>query len=449
MSQPGEQLVDHPVLEAAAQLRSAVEDLAPAARVAAEEVVPGIFDRLMFVADWATGLIHTIDPRLAPQPRLEGVRQHLAQITEWVRSVPGNPGVVANIPNWIDGAVEGAAGLALAIGPVPELTEQAGKRIGRSIGLRATRLSGELDDLQARLDGVRTDISEAQASAAQDTASQLAEQERRIEELASAIDTEKARVDQFVTTAVGENESQEKDRNRRAEAALKSQQQAFDDELLEARTEAEKRTNQVVAKVEAALGETRKRLNASKAQLDQQTEAILQEIQQRKADVDALHQATVQAGLSGAFATEANDQATAADGWRYATVFFGVIAVGIAIWIALDSPDKLTPEAVVAKLAVTLGFAALATYSATQSAQHRARESSAKALELDLAALSPFLEQLDVAQRTSAIESFVARWMAARASTPDQSAAFGATAVAEALLKAMPAGGSSGSSKGS
>lgn len=438
MNTPEQQLLDHPISDTAARLNGAVFALSAETREQCDSIAPGVLDRVSSVAELTVGLMDALDPLLAPRSALDAADREINQVLAYVEQLTSNPPIVGNIPTHLDGAVTHASQLALAIGPIPKLTDEIGKRVGRSVSRKATAIGKELEELTGRVSSLRVEIEAAHNEATSSDELRATEQQQRLAELARAIDSEKARVDNFVTTAVTENEAQEALRNERAHQAIVEQRAAFDGTLEKMRSAAGGEIASLSERSSQAISSAEKQLAELDSGLREDARDLVTHLQQRKAEVDALHQVTVQAGLSGAFATEAHQQADAANSWRRGTIVFGVLAVAIAIYVALDSPEQLNLEAVVAKLAVTLGFAALATYCARQSGQHRNREAAAKALELDLTALAPFLEQLDPSHRAKAIDLFVNRWMTSRGDQINDQLAFGAANFADAVFARFP-----------
>jgi hypothetical protein len=135
-------------------------------------------------------------------------------------------------------------------------------------------------------------------------------------------------------------------------------------------------------------------------------------------------------------------QSKAANAWRWIALTLGALAIAVALVTALQHPDDLRWEGLVAKLAVSALFGGLATYAGKQSGLHRGREAVAKELALDLAAIGPFLNQLPEDQRVEAIQAFTQRWMTSRAiAGPDGGGSpLLAAQIIEGLAKALGGG---------
>jgi hypothetical protein len=359
-----------------------------------------------------TGLL---DPRLVAFEVLDAVHERLNQALSSAQNAVADPTYATQAEQFVGQAVREAGGLAMAAPPLPELADAVGKRIGRAVGLRATALTRELDDLESQLQMVRQEVAQARDQATAEDERRVVEQVQRVVELAGAIDTERARIDQFVTTAVNENQQAERNRQSIHEGALKEQEGEFE----EIHAAMSARGDELVARIadeakqqlDAVAAEHTKLVDALKAAGDE----VIGHLGEVKAKVDELYEVIVKKGLSGAFAAEAKSQAKSANVWRWIALVLGLFSIGMALLTALDDPDDLTWQALIAHLSVSLLLGGLATFAGKQSGLHRRREAVAKELELDLAAIGPFLEQMEPAQRVEAIQAFTQRWMTSRA----------------------------------
>jgi VIT1/CCC1 family predicted Fe2+/Mn2+ transporter len=410
-----QRLIEHPINNIGDQFRSALDAFGDETRGELEARSPGWIARIGAAADWADGLSGLLDPRLVAFQSLDSVHQHLVQALNYVPGAPGDESHANQAEQCVGQAVCEAGGLAMAAPPLPELADAIGKKVGRAVSLRATALTRELDDVEARLEAVRQELQDARDEANAADRQRVAEQAQRLDALSQAVDTERARVDNFVTTAINENQQAERDRQKAHEAALKEQKGEFED----LRTELSTKGDETVAKfsedAKAQFNTAAAKHSELADELSGAAEGVLDHLNKVKAEVDELHEVIVKKGLSGAFAAEADTQAKAANTWRWIAITFGAVAIGVALYTALHAPDKLTWEALIAKLVVSALLGALAAYAGKQSGLHRRRETGAKELELDLTAIGPFLEQLPAEQRAEAIQAFTQRWMTARA----------------------------------
>ena len=120
---------------------------------------------------------------------------------------------------------------------------------------------------------------------------------------------------------------------------------------------------------------------------------MIAELENYRIQAKALTDETARHAVAGEYGTWAAHQASAAFWWTVATVVVGLATVGGLI-AALRSTEDDSIQHIVAKLSISLVGLFVAAYTAHQAAEHRREERTAKRLALDLAALQPFLEQI-------------------------------------------------------
>jgi hypothetical protein len=410
-----ERLIEHPVNGIGDQLRAVLDGFGDEDRELLETRNPGWIARVGAAADWADGLTGLLDPRLVAFELLDAVHERLNQTLSSAQNAVADPTYATQAEQFVGQAVREAGGLAMAAPPLPELADAVGKRIGRAVGLRATALTRELGDLESQLQMVRQEVAQARDEATAQDERRVAEQVQRIAELAQAVDTERARIDQFVTTAVNENQQAERNRQSVHEGALKEQEGEFEEIHATMSAKADELVAKIADDAKRQLDEAAAEHAQLAADLKTAADDVIGHLGEVKTKVDELYEVIVKKGLSGAFAAEAKSQAGSANVWRWIALVLGLLAIGIALVTALHHPDDLSWQALIAKLSVSLLLGGLATYAGKQSGLHRRREAVAKELELDLAAIGPFLEQMEPEQRTEAIQAFTQRWMTSRA----------------------------------
>ncbi len=172
-----------------------------------------------------------------------------------------------------------------------------------------------------------------------------------------------------------------------ASAAVAKLEQAF----------AGKETERAAA-FEAALG----RIRTDYATLEQSTKdeaaALIRGLENLKEDAAKIVHVVGNIGVTGNYQRIANDEATKADFWRWATVFFfagGVTLAGATFYRFWGEP--ITPDsiwAIAVRLLYAIAITAPAWYTARESARHRTNSDRARQTELELASLGPFIELL-------------------------------------------------------
>ncbi|MDD2859106.1 MAG: hypothetical protein PHU75_10585 [Candidatus Nanopelagicales bacterium] len=168
--------------------------------------------------------------------------------------------------------------------------------------------------------------------------------------------------------------------NARAEAHLAA---------LEAQSKAESESREAAAQL---LGEDRQ-------SWAQAAEGALVQIRELKAQADELVGAVGLAATSTEYSKYAEQERKAANLWRW--VAAGAFAMAFAVFVAMllaglgghitgDTPWQV----VVFKITGSAGLLALGYYAGKESKSHREAERTAKSIQLDLAALEPFIANM-------------------------------------------------------
>ncbi len=102
--------------------------------------------------------------------------------------------------------------------------------------------------------------------------------------------------------------------------------------------------------------------------------------------------------MTGHYQRNAKEQKTEADQWRKQTVGAAIVAVPVAavvlVWGLIHPADR-DWFTTASRLGVAIALGGLAAYLGNQARLHRHRETTYRALELELATLDPFLSSLD------------------------------------------------------
>ncbi|MBA3746434.1 MAG: hypothetical protein H0W96_02955 [Solirubrobacterales bacterium] len=235
-----QRLLEHPISGIGNQLRAELDLFDGEAREHLEREYPGWIAQVGAAADWADGLPGLLDPRLVPFATLDSVHGQLDQARSHIAQAPSDPASANQVTTLIANAVHHAGGVSMAAPPLPELADAVGRKLGRAVSLRATALARELEELEASAASARLQLDEARNQATAADEQRVVEQQRRVDELAAAVEAERQRVDSFVTTAVNENQQAERDRQKTHAEVLKTMQAEGEDLVEKLREEADK-----------------------------------------------------------------------------------------------------------------------------------------------------------------------------------------------------------------
>jgi chemotaxis protein histidine kinase CheA len=178
---------------------------------------------------------------------------------------------------------------------------------------------------------------------------------------------------------------------------VESHEKAFGEEA-EAREEAFEA--EAEARAEAAkteLEDFKNRATAQQEELAQKADDLLARLTEYEQQSEALVDSTSRNAIAGDYGAWADAQGRQAFRWTMATIGFAVATAGVLLFLLLHvkAAEASSTSYIVFKTSIGFVMLAVAGYCASQAAQHRHEERTAKRLHLDLAALEPFLKQVE------------------------------------------------------
>jgi hypothetical protein len=245
----------------------------------------------------------------------------------------------------------------------------------RSAGERLAAFHAQATDAESQLATLSTAITDESARLTTEISSAAATVQATVDALATAA---QATFDGLVAQVQTQRQMVEDTQATQNESFSTSQGEratAFQDELTKIRTEL------------AELQES--------AQTE--VESRVEEIRRMEREAGGLAGSIALAGTADRYKDEAEAQKKVADFMRVLTFAFAIGAVVMAIVAATHKSGEW--NSVGAKLAVSVVFGGLATYTGKQSQRHRTREERARNLQLELTAFGPFIEPLDKDQQ--------------------------------------------------
>lgn len=235
--------------------------------------------------------------------------------------------------------------------------------------------SAESDDLPQIIEGLGRSASETVRQLAQER-EKIAARLQEAETLATDL---KARLETMADSAARERAE--------AAAAVAKLEQAF----------ASKETERAAA-FDAALNKVRTDYSALEQSTKGEAAVLLSGLEELRSNAAKIVQVVGNIGVTGNYQRIANDEASKADFWRWATVLFfagGVTLAGATFYRFWGEP--ITTEslwAIAVRLLYAIAITAPAWYTARESARHRTNSDRARQTELELASLGPFIELL-------------------------------------------------------
>lgn len=343
--------------------------------------------RIRTVVARLNSLIQDTDSELLAPDLLDGAGPHLVDAlgeirsykenreTRWLASINGILDVAIGLVGWqVPYVAADPAGLREA---AANYRRAAGQFL-RGIEEEAEALRARLAELEQAIEAAKAAASDVAATATQTIETSVASAEQRVAAVASAVDAEKTRFDAITTEYQRTFTAGEATRTQKSDADLADEVSKHE----EARELAEQ-------KYESALTE-----------LKDQGAAGIASLEQQKAEALKLVNATGAIAYSGSYGGYAAQQGKMATIWAFGTVLALVALTAFGVWQVLElGGGAIDPAQLILRLVVTIPAFALVAFAARESGKHRENERRARRLELELAAIDPYLALLDEDQR--------------------------------------------------
>lgn len=131
-----------------------------------------------------------------------------------------------------------------------------------------------------------------------------------------------------------------------------------------------------------------------------EADSYIQRISQLEAQAKKIVQIVGNIGVTGNYQNRAMSEQRQANVWRWVTVFLLALGVGlVAANLLMNLTTAIDLKTLVIRFAIAVAITIPAIYTARESARHRTNSDKAKQTELELASLSPFLENLPEDQK--------------------------------------------------
>ncbi len=375
MSRWDERFERHPALPMVREATTLVEGFHPEGPESLESVA-----RLKKVVSLVLSVADRVDAELVTSQMLDEVYSAATNLTAQLRAFEQNAdaGHLENANANADLLLD-----AITRWPIPHTAEDLDGLRDRATSFRASvgqllrRIDGEVDQVGQRVQELRATLeaigeqAETQIESIREAGQARMEQaNQRVSELGTTVENQKARLDQAIATFQQQFSDAEAQRSQRFETTAKEQ-----------RAEVTQFVQDLQERGEGGLGE-----------FIEKAEETLEELRRKEEEARTLAVALGAIGVSGGHGQYAQEQKKSADFWRWVSVGSLLLLVGLAAAILVTLPDSgIQWERYVAKLLISGPLIALAGYSATQSAKHRRAERGARKVDLDLAALEPYL----------------------------------------------------------
>jgi hypothetical protein len=375
-----------------AEIRNVQAALSQEHRNAAEGRLPGLFDYLEAVLDYTLVVTATATPDAVPDEFITEIAQDLGNLREQITNFSNNlsqlvyvdnvrsqcTGLLRHLATWPGGGPD----------PARESITQAASTFRRSAGQQLSGLSQEIDSSKGQIEALQQRLNEF--------AARIAEGTQQVTTLTGEVERVEAQATQTLNQFQAQfSEAQERrlEAHQTALNELRESMTAFREEVKEA---SDNRLGEMSGLAAAVLDKIKSDGAAAQKRLDEQVDAA-------KAMVTII----TAAGTANAYGEEASEQKSAADRWRWITVAFFLVAIGVAVWAILEGKPG-NAEFTAARAVGSLAILGIAGYTANQSTRHRRREEAAKRRQIQLVAFQPFIEDLPKEKQNEARETLIA-----------------------------------------
>jgi hypothetical protein len=278
--------------------------------------------------------------------------------------------------------------------------------------LKEQELTGQVDALNAELAASKTAVAEQAASFEATVATltatateQQAAHAATLTEQQAAHDATVTALEAQLTTAISDFETRtatdRTDFETKAAAILADTDAKTTASITAFETQSTTALADLDAEFKAAEAA---RVAASDAERKQATEvagALLAELTELRDDAAELVGTVASTGTAGHFKQVAEAEKKSADLWRWISLGFAVVAVGVAMWAAIHTATSTSVawQAILAKVLLTVTLGGIAAYAGQQSSGHREQERSARHTQLQLSSVDAFLHSVDDEQK--------------------------------------------------
>lgn len=364
-----ERLDSHPAMNRIDAIRTTVsqqlndDELGEAAR-------PWL-QRFKRVLDVVHGRLQAVDAELVSAAVLQSLDTSLQEVQTRLQNFlsSGDAQQLAQADPRVDSILQSSTPLMAAIlwdeREVEDLREHV-TNYRRSAGQLLASLSKEAEDLGKELGQIRASVAEtSQAHGA------------KFEELSNSV----------------------KEERQTMEAALTDFRESFSTAQDERRTTLSDLLEEQTARFSEALKALDEEAENQRLEASDEASRLVNEMEGYRDQAAQLVDAVGNIGTAAGFGRYASEQKRAADWLRGLAVVVVLGAVGFAVWALSVAASDLTWQRTIAKFTVVALLGGLAAYLGRQSGVHRDREATAKRVQLELAALDPYLALMDAGKR--------------------------------------------------
>jgi hypothetical protein len=236
---------------------------------------------------------------------------------------------------------------------------------------------------------------------------------KQMETLASNITAQKTRLDTAITQFQQQFSQAEDRRREQFEQAKDKRREDYEKLVGEIKAEFNNDIRELRNTFQSLIDKTKEDRDRFNSDLKQRSTVLIQEIERQKEKAAELITIITNSGLIGGYQKVANQEQTTSRVWQGMAIlsFIGLIAFAVFAFLA-TLPEQFVWGRVGARAFVAVTFGIFAAYAARQADKHESIERKNRKMELELAAIDPYLSELPVDTRHKIKEELASRLFA-------------------------------------
>ncbi len=358
------------------------------------------YERLKLILGVIKSKFDAIDPLLFPAAPLQNLNQQIGQIVTEMNNFSSNRNVghLTNANNHADNVLVNLSNIVTPGLPrdIDGIRESVAS-FRRSAGQFIRNLEIEHNDLTAKQEALS----------------------QQIQSITTEINTQKGRLDTAITQFQQQFSEAEDRRREQFEQAKDKRKEDYETIIEEIEESFNSNLEQLQDKFNSLLDTVTDSKEKIHAELTSSAEEIIKQIEKQKTKAAELVTIITNSGMVGGYQTVANKAKKSSIIWQVIAVlsFLGLIAFAIVAFKATLS-ETLHWGKVGARAFVAITFGILAAYAARQADKHEESERINRKMELELAAIDPYLSELPIETRHKIKEELASRLFAQSEKSP-------------------------------
>lgn len=366
-----------------AELKALDESIKSAELELSDGEVRDGYDRFLRAVEHVKWSLEQVDPEFVTPQALDPIQKHVQHLKEHhdafkasmdINALNNQTDVLLNQLRLLPRIASGDSDFSSAL----EEFRRRANEIVDALGEREKESKARIDKLKERIDGFHDSI---------------VQQENRFE-------SQKGRIDELVTNQQAKFNEEQQQRNAQFNEVQKTRETSFDEFTDEARQE----LDQLIEEKTNAADEQRQQAETRAAD---QMEALQAHLDHAEKIVGLIGNT----GMTGHYQKVANRELWRAEIFRIgAVLFFVLMVVGVG-WVVKEiKSEDFNWQVALFRVGVALTLLAPAIYCARESTRHRRSENRNRRIELELASINPYLEDLPEDKAQAVIEKLADRY---------------------------------------